>query len=72
MRAAIFIGGSRFFRTSDVRFPISPVTSEGMDCPCSRHYLSAMPHTPTNQKLLASFDSDALSVNQQRIATLHD
>src|SRR5215468_5775123 len=57
---------------SDVRLAISPVTSERMDGSCSRQNLATMRHTARNHVLLASFDRDALSVNQQRIATLHN
>jgi hypothetical protein len=45
--------------------------AEHMDCPSSRRYLPAVAHTTRNQILLTSFDRDALSSNQQRIATLH-
>ena len=57
---------------SDVRFAISPVTSEGMDCPCSRQNLATVRHTARNQILLASFDRNAPAVNQQCVAALHN
>lgn len=49
----------------------SPMPAEYMDCPCSRQYLPAVAHTTRNQKLLACFDRNARSINQQRIAALH-
>jgi len=60
------------FSASDVRLPISPMTSERMDRPCSRYHLAAVRHTTRNKVLVASFDRDAPSINQQRIATLHN
>jgi hypothetical protein len=57
---------------SDVPFTISPMTSEGMNCPRSCYYLAAVRHTARNQKLLTSLDGDAFSINQQCVATLHN
>jgi hypothetical protein len=43
-----------------------------MNCPRSSHYLAAVPHAARNQILFASFNRDALSINQQCVATLHN
>jgi hypothetical protein len=61
-----------FLSASGVRFSICPVTSEGMDCPCSRHHLATVRHTARNQILLASFDRNAPSINQQCVTALHN
>ena len=53
---------------SDVRFAISPVTSEGMNCSRSCHDLATVRYSARNQVLLASLDRDALSINQQCVA----
>ena len=57
---------------SDVRLAINPMTSKGMNCPCSRHNLAAVRHTARNQKLFTNVDGDALSINQHCVATLHN
>ena len=56
---------------SGVPLPISPMTSEGMDCPRSCYYLSTVRYTARNQVFLTSFDKNASAINQQRVATLH-
>src|SRR5262249_55221496 len=48
------------------------MTSEGMNCPRSCYHLAAVRHTARNQVLLTSLDGDALSINQQCVATLHN
>src|SRR5499425_2892219 len=57
---------------SDVRLAISAMTSEGMNCPRSCYYLAAVRHTARNQSFLTSLDGDALSINQQCVASLHN
>ena len=57
---------------SDVRLAISPMTSERMDCSRSCHDLTTVWYAARNQVLLASSDRDALSINQQCMAALHN
>ena len=47
------------------------MSTEHMDCPRSCHYLPVVAYSMRNQILLTSFDRDALSSNQQSVATLH-
>ena len=48
------------------------MTSEGMNRPCSRHYLATVRHTARYQVLLASRNSNASSINEQCVTALNN
>lgn len=66
---ATITGANRRLRSS---FTVGAMASKGMDGSGSSHNLTCMRYPPRNEIFLACIYRNALSLNEERVATLHD